>query len=137
MGSHARRRQAVVRRTAAGGNRCGGMAAGRDQGRLLMLAKTLRDDQALAMTKIRSERAEPEGRRQDGAQLGGRIILQAPTGMGKTVIIADIVDRARQREKKVLITVPAISLIDQTIEAIAGQGIYDIGVIQADHAMTD
>src|SRR6266446_7874666 len=66
-----------------------------------------------------------------------RIILQAPTGMGKTVLIADIVDRARQKGRRVLITVPAISLVDQTVEMIAAQGILEIGVIQADNPMTD
>ncbi len=92
-----------------------------------MLMKTLRDDQALAIDNLREELKQGQN----------RIVLQGPTGMGKTVIIADIVDRALQRNRKVLITVPAISLIDQTVEALANQGMRDVGVIQAQHPMTD
>ncbi|WBO22303.1 DEAD/DEAH box helicase [Sphingomonas abietis] len=36
-----------------------------------------------------------------------------------------------------LFVVDAISLIDQTVEAFYAQGVSDIGVIQADHPMTD
>lgn len=66
-----------------------------------------------------------------------RVVMAGPTGMGKTVIIADIVARARERNKKVLVTVPALSLVDQTVEALYDYGINDIGVIQAQHPMTD
>jgi DNA repair protein RadD len=64
-----------------------------------------------------------------------RVVVQAPTGAGKTVIMADIVSRARDRDKRVIITVPAISLVDQTVIALHEQDIEDIGVIQADHPM--
>jgi DNA repair protein RadD len=66
-----------------------------------------------------------------------RLVLQAPTGFGKTLLIADIVDRALIKDRRVLITVPAISLVDQTIEVLAAQGVRDVGVIQAQHPMTD
>jgi superfamily II DNA or RNA helicase len=66
-----------------------------------------------------------------------RIVLQAPTGAGKTVIAAHIVDGALRKDKRVLFTVPAISLVDQTVEAFYAEGIRDIGVIQASHVMTD
>lgn len=56
---------------------------------------------------------------------------------GKTVIMADIVSRARDKDKRVLITVPAISLVDQTMMAIFQQGVEEIGVIQANHPMTN
>ena len=36
-----------------------------------------------------------------------------------------------------MFVVPAISLIDQTVEMFADEGIRDIGVIQADHLLTD
>jgi DNA repair protein RadD len=92
-----------------------------------MLAKTLRDDQALAIDNLR-----------EGLKRGQtRIVLQGPTGSGKTVIMADIVNRARLKDRKVVITVPAISLIDQTVVAFAAQGILEVGVIQAKHSMTD
>ncbi|PWT76498.1 MAG: hypothetical protein C5B60_04115 [Chloroflexi bacterium] len=41
------------------------------------------------------------------------------------------------KDKKVLITVPAISLVDQTMEALAAQNVFDVGIIQAQHRMTD
>jgi superfamily II DNA or RNA helicase len=66
-----------------------------------------------------------------------RIVVQAPTGYGKTLVSAAIVERAREKKKRVLFTVPALSLIDQTVQMFYSQGIYDVGVIQADHHMTD
>jgi superfamily II DNA or RNA helicase len=92
-----------------------------------MLAKTLRDDQALAIYNIRQ--AVAQGTR--------RLIVQAATGFGKGLLIADIVNRARLKNNRVMITVPAILLVDQTLEVLAAQGIRNIGVIQADHPMTD
>ncbi len=92
-----------------------------------MLAKTLRDDQALAIYNIRE--AVASGHK--------RIVVQGPTGMGKGLLIADIVDRALIKDKRVLITVPAISLVDQTLEVLAAEGIRDTGAIQAQHPATD
>lgn len=92
-----------------------------------MLAKTLRDDQAQAIDNMRS--AVGLGER--------RIVLQGPTGMGKGILIADVVDRALLKGKRVLITVPAISLVDQTMEVLAAEGIRDVGAIQAQHPATD
>src|SRR4051812_9725684 len=88
--------------------------------------KTLRVDQNAAIENVREAMRETR-----------RVVLQSPTGWGKTVVGADIVNRAREKQKKVLITVPAISLIDQTVEALWAQGIRGIGVIQAKHEMTD
>jgi superfamily II DNA or RNA helicase len=66
-----------------------------------------------------------------------RIVCQAPTGSGKTVLAAAIVDGALRKGKRVLFTVPAISLVDQTVESFYAEGFRDIGVIQANHVMTD
>jgi DNA repair protein RadD len=88
--------------------------------------KTLRADQTDTIQNVRCAMRETR-----------RVIVQGPTGSGKTVIIADIVNKAREKNKKALITVPAISLIDQTVLALASQGIMDVGVIQAQHPMTD
>jgi superfamily II DNA or RNA helicase len=66
-----------------------------------------------------------------------RIMLGAPTGAGKTEIAAAIVDGALQKGNRVAFVVPAISLVDQTVERFWQRGIRDVGVIQANHSMTD
>ena len=66
-----------------------------------------------------------------------RPVLQMPTGAGKTIAAAAIVNMAQDKGKKVLFCVPAISLIDQTVERFEQNGIWDIGVIQAMHERTD
>jgi superfamily II DNA or RNA helicase len=66
-----------------------------------------------------------------------RPVVQAPTGSGKTVIAAALVNMARQKGKRVMFVVPALSLIDQTVERFRQNGIFDLGVIQANHEMTD
>jgi len=71
------------------------------------------------------------------AAADGPVILQLPTGSGKTVIAGDIVKRALAKGKRVAFLVPYISLIDQTWKSFYDQGIKDIGVIQADHQLYD
>jgi DNA repair protein RadD len=66
-----------------------------------------------------------------------RPMLCLPTGAGKTFIAAMIFEAARARGHRVLFIVDAITLVDQTIQAFYDEGLYDIGVIQADHPMTD
>src|SRR5262245_53742186 len=66
-----------------------------------------------------------------------RLVCQAPTGSGKTVLAATIVEGARRKANKLTFVVPRISLIDQTVEMFWSQGIRDIGVIQADHQLTN
>lgn len=65
-----------------------------------------------------------------------RPMLQAPTGFGKTVLASAIVDGALSKNKRVIFTVPALSLIDQTVEMFWQEGIRDVGVIQGAHEMT-
>lgn len=89
------------------------------------------------MKILRSDQSEVIDGLRDALRQTKRIIVQAPTGSGKTVIISDIVSSARAKGKKVLITVPAISLIEQTAIAIDTQGVSEIGVIQANNPMTD
>ena len=86
---------------------------------------TLRRDQAQAIGDLRE------------AARNKRVVYSAPTGAGKGMIISDIVSRARDRHKRVLITVPALSLVDQTVMALGAYGIEQIGVIQARHPLTD
>jgi superfamily II DNA or RNA helicase len=89
--------------------------------------RALRPDQSDAMQMLRQ------------AMMGGlrHVVMQAPTGFGKTVLSAEVVNSARRKNKKVLFTVPAISLVDQTVEMFYQQGISDVGVIQANHRQTD
>jgi superfamily II DNA or RNA helicase len=63
--------------------------------------------------------------------------LQAPPGFGKTHVSAHIIAAALRKGSRPLFTAPAISLIDQTLEAFEHEGIYDIGVMQADHPRTN
>lgn len=66
-----------------------------------------------------------------------RPVVQLPTGAGKTRLAAEIIKRARAKGKRVMFVVPRLSLIDQTVESFATDGINDVGVIQADHPMTN
>lgn len=66
-----------------------------------------------------------------------RVVFQAATGFGKTVIMAHIVASALEKGKRPLICVPRLSLINQTVKRFQAQGIHDIGVIQGQHEMTD
>ena len=66
-----------------------------------------------------------------------RPMLQLPTGAGKTRIAAEIIKRALDKGKRVAFTVPAISLIDQTVAAFEAEGIDCLGVMQGIHERTD
>jgi DNA repair protein RadD len=90
-------------------------------------ARELRDYQAQAIDDLRD--ALREGHR--------RVVLQAPTGYGKTVLASHVVKMARDKGKRVVFTVPALDLIDQTLASFWADGVGDIGVIQADHSETD
>jgi superfamily II DNA or RNA helicase len=75
--------------------------------------------------------------RQSVAQGVYRMVLQAPTGAGKTKIGAEIIKGAQRKNNRLAFVVSQISLIDQTLDTFAKEGITDIGVIQADHRLTD
>jgi len=64
-----------------------------------------------------------------------RPMLMLPTGAGKTVLAAHIVAGALRKSKRVCFVVPALSLVDQTFERFAENGIdpADMGIIQASH----
>lgn len=93
-----------------------------------MINRILRPHQERAITMLRQSLG-PKRRR--------RPLLQAPTGAGKTIIGAAIIDMALVKSKRVIFTVPALSLIDQTVERFAEEGIGRIGVIQAAHPLTN
>jgi len=71
------------------------------------------------------------------AQRVYRLVVQAPTGSGKTLVAATIVEGARRKNNRRTFVVPAIQLIDQAVEMFYSEGIREIGVIQADHPMTN
>lgn len=64
-------------------------------------------------------------------------LIQAPTGAGKTVIGGTIVKGFYDNGKRVLFTVPRTALINQTVKAFKKMGIDSIGVMQADHDLTN
>lgn len=66
-----------------------------------------------------------------------RLVVQSPTGSGKTVMAQVIVAGAQEKKKRVCFIVSRKALIDQTVEKFYAAGIRDIGVIQADHQLTD
>lgn len=66
-----------------------------------------------------------------------RTVCQLPTGAGKTRLAAEIINRALAKGKTAAFTVPALSLIDQTVEAFAHEGIVDVGVMQGAHELSN
>ena len=87
----------------------------------------LRDYQVEAIDELREAV-------RDGHQ---RVVMQAPTGAGKTLVGAALIDSALRKGKRVLFVVPALSLIDQTVGVLQAEGVDDVGVMQAMHEMTD
>jgi DNA repair protein RadD len=65
-----------------------------------------------------------------------KIGLMLPTGAGKTLIAATLIQNALEKGKRVGFICDRIDLIDQTSAAFDAMGI-DHGVIQADHWRTD
>ena len=64
-------------------------------------------------------------------------MLQGPVGFGKTVVASSIIQGALAKGNRVCFVAPAVTLIDQTVQRLWEDGIEDVGVIQADHPMTD
>ena len=75
----------------------------------------------------------------DGAIARGvrRIMVQLATGAGKTHIASAMTAERHSQNKPVIFTVPAIELVDQTLEKFHREGIRDVGVMQAQHRRTD
>lgn len=66
-----------------------------------------------------------------------RVMLQAPTGFGKTLLAAHVIRSALDKGKRVIFVVNAISLVDQTVKAFWDEGIKQIGVMQGQHELTN
>lgn len=75
----------------------------------------------------------------DAAIAGGcrRLIAQAPTGFGKTIVAAHRLRLLQDTGRRGIFTVPALSLVDQTVEKLFAEGVTDIGVIQGSHRRTN
>lgn len=93
----------------------------------LAIAKELRPHQIGALRMIRASAAA--GNR--------RIVCQMPTGAGKTVTAAKLIASSLAKGHGAIFTVPALSLIDQTVAAFEAEGVTGIGVLQANHPRTD
>jgi DNA repair protein RadD len=95
------------------------------------------DDQWGALRPLRpyQERAL-EATQRSVASGHRRVMIQGPTGFGKTKLAAHIIRRARTKGGRVIFTVPSLNLIDQTVAAFAAEGIY-CGVMQGCHPGTD
>ena len=88
---------------------------------------TLRPDQGRLLTQIKQGVAS--GKR--------RIMVQAATSFGKTVVASAITNGALAKGNKVTFTVPGIGLLEQTAQRFWRAGIHHSGIIQADHPGAD
>jgi superfamily II DNA or RNA helicase len=61
----------------------------------------------------------------------------ASVGWGKTRLSAEMFKRSYNKNKKAMFVVPRNALIGPTVEEFVGQGLSDIGIIQANHPRTD
>jgi DNA repair protein RadD len=66
-----------------------------------------------------------------------RPMLQAPTGFGKTLTAAWIIQRLLERGKRVAFVVPRLDLVAQALADFEREGIWDVGVMQGLHERTD
>src|SRR5688572_21618725 len=66
-----------------------------------------------------------------------RLVAQAPTGFGKTIVAAHRLRLLQDAGKRAIFTVPALSLIDQSVEKLYAEGVKGVGVIQANHIKTN
>jgi superfamily II DNA or RNA helicase len=67
-----------------------------------------------------------------------RIVLCLPTGGGKTVVAASIIQSARRNfDAKVLFVAHRKEILDQTVAQLAKWGVTEVGVIRADDARTN
>jgi DNA repair protein RadD len=66
-----------------------------------------------------------------------RIVLQVPTGGGKTKIAVELINEYLRQGKRVIFAVPRIDLIGQTVQALYRDGVAHVGVVQGKHHLTD
>ncbi len=83
----------------------------------------LRDYQEKAIQRVRDECRK--GKK--------RILLEAPTGAGKTEMAIGISESAIAKGSKVIFGVPMLSLVEQSASRYWQNGMTDLGIIQGDH----
>ena len=66
-----------------------------------------------------------------------RILIKAPTGVGKTYIAAMITEKALEKGNRVAFIAPYSVLINQTVDRFMEQGLPLPGVMQGTHELTD
>ena len=64
-----------------------------------------------------------------------RVVLQSPTGSGKTHVAMSIIQQGLRHGKRINFYVDRLTLIDQTIDRFLEDGI-NVGVMQANHPMS-
>jgi len=90
------------------------------------------------MTTLRPYQERDIGVLRDALRAGfKRPVFQASVAYGKTVLSAEIIKMATARGHRAIFTVPQTILIDQTVRSFYNRGIDDIGVIQANHPLTN
>lgn len=90
------------------------------------MTQTLRDYQEKALVELRR-----------GIRAGSMAqLLMAPTGSGKTTIASAIKQGACAKGNKAFFIVDSLELVDQAAARFMADGMW-VGVIQADHIMTD
>jgi len=92
-----------------------------------MIAHELRDYQITAIDALKSSLRSGKP----------SVVLQMPTGAGKTALAGAIINGALVKGNTAIFCVPAISLVNQTVESFERDGIFDIGVMQAVHEKTN
>lgn len=65
-----------------------------------------------------------------------KIVLYAPTGGGKTVAGAYLIEKAMQKGNRAMFCCDRVALVDQTSYTLDSYGLTNHGVIQADHWRT-
>ena len=65
-----------------------------------------------------------------------RVVLNMPTGAGKTAVALNMIESALKKGKRVGFVVDRLTLLDQTANVFYNNNI-DFGIIQGDHFLTD
>lgn len=90
------------------------------------------------MKKLRPVQIKAIDMLRDSLRAGKRRpILRAATGFGKSLVAANIIRSANEKGNRCLFVADAVELIDQTVNVLYSEGLHSIGVIQANHPLTD